>query len=218
MEPTSRSSGPLRLLKLGLETISTISKQADRTLPFIRLTHHSTVVYSLRMLMRPYLESTRRPELTSIPMKHRCTSPHKGDAWVRRLPGPYSKWEFIRKYDSQLVTLFSRNTRGTTKERRGDDRTNRWVTHPVLEYQISGGRQTRLTLEADIHTRLKKQRGSVRETTLQSLSITPVRHTRSLIRLTSRFTIFRRLHPTLNILMATLGLRSSSHAHGKDIR
>jgi len=46
---------PLRLLKLGLETISTISKQADRTLPFIRLTHHSTVVYSLRMLMRPYL-------------------------------------------------------------------------------------------------------------------------------------------------------------------
>jgi len=27
---------------------------------------------------------------------------------------------------------------------------------PVLEYQISGGRQTRLTLEADIHTRLKK--------------------------------------------------------------
>jgi len=69
---------PLRLLKLGLETISTISKQADRTLPFIRLTHHSTVVYSLRMLMRPYLESTRRPELTSIPMKHRCTSPHKG--------------------------------------------------------------------------------------------------------------------------------------------
>jgi len=47
---------PPRLLKLGLETISTIrSRPIEHFRSSVSRTHHSTVVYSLRMLMRPYL-------------------------------------------------------------------------------------------------------------------------------------------------------------------
>jgi len=94
------------------------------------------------------------PQIRRNPTLHRT---EWDNTWVRRLPRPCSKREFLRRTGPSSGRLLKTRSRrfGCRKTRRPSRGTDGTHT-PAIDYQITDDWSATLSLEAEIHVRLKK--------------------------------------------------------------
>jgi len=151
-----RSNARPRQPRRGLETISRTSKSVGRIRPSIHPTRPLRTVYSSRTLTQQCSQFSRQLGATSNPVKRHCTSPR-----MARCVGS-SITAFVSQTGALRGTGLSSGRSRITRSRkfgckgRGDHREDRWVAH--AGYRLPDRRRwsATLSLEAEIHVRLKK--------------------------------------------------------------